>query len=204
VFNSITDKNGPLTYDSLETVHALIMPQSSISGESIEFKTDTQGLEGLLEAYEEKERRILPSTSDIMGIKQFRKERGLAGPASLQYGEDLTALKITDVEKFWLLQNFNIYLRVGRTLLNIYLWQITLFKQDSIFFGINFNMLILLYMKPNVPATSPPVLSLLKEEKNQGSIPGYTFPLQNLFFDFFKIYFDPWISLTVTITKKWL
>jgi hypothetical protein len=107
VFNSITDKNGPLTYDSLETVHALIMPQSSMSGESIEFKTDTQGLEGLLEAYEEKERRILPSTSDIMGIKQFRKERGLAGPASLQYGEDLTALRITDVEKFWLLQNFN-------------------------------------------------------------------------------------------------
>jgi hypothetical protein len=52
-------------------------------------------------------RRILPSTLDIMGIKQFRKERGLAGPAALQYGEDLTALKITDVEKFWLLQNFN-------------------------------------------------------------------------------------------------
>lgn len=58
-----------------------------------------------------------------------------------------------------------------QTLLNIYLWQISLFKQDSIFFGELFNMLILLYMKPNVPATSPPVLSLLKEEKNQGSIP---------------------------------
>ncbi|PNX83902.1 hypothetical protein L195_g039952, partial [Trifolium pratense] len=51
-----------------------------------------------------------------------RKERGYAGPVALQYGEDLTALGITNDTKFC--RRFQ-----------------------------------------------PPVLSLLKEEKNQGSIP---------------------------------
>ncbi|CAJ2671090.1 unnamed protein product [Trifolium pratense] len=35
------------------------------------------------------------------------KERGYAGPVALQYGEDLTALGITNDTKFWLLQNCN-------------------------------------------------------------------------------------------------
>ncbi|MCI31678.1 hypothetical protein A2U01_0052890, partial [Trifolium medium] len=80
-------------------MHSLVRPQSSLSGEIIEYKNDDQALEELLKVCEEKARRILPSTSDIMGIREYRKERGFAGPVALQYGEDLTALGITDDER---------------------------------------------------------------------------------------------------------
>lgn len=106
VFGSFTDKYGSLTFDALETVHSRVRPQSSLSGEIIEYKNDAQALEELLKVCE-KTRRVLPSTSDRMGIREYRKERGFAGPVALQYGEDLTALGITDDEKAWLLQKFN-------------------------------------------------------------------------------------------------
>ncbi|KAI5392217.1 hypothetical protein KIW84_076849, partial [Lathyrus oleraceus] len=80
VFDSFTDKYGSLTFDALETVHSRVRPQSSLSGEIIEYKNDAQALEELLKVCEEKARRILPSTSDRMGIREYRKERGFAGP----------------------------------------------------------------------------------------------------------------------------
>ncbi|KAL5052971.1 hypothetical protein RYX36_033653 [Vicia faba] len=107
VFSSFTDKFGSLTFDALETMHSIVRPQSSLSGEIIEYKNDAHALEELLKVCEEKARRILTSTSDRKGIREFRKETGFVGLMALQYGEDLTALGITDDEKIWLLQKFN-------------------------------------------------------------------------------------------------
>ncbi|CAI8619463.1 unnamed protein product [Vicia faba] len=107
VFSSFTDKFGSLTFDALETMHSIVRPQSSLSGEIIEYKNDAQALEELIKVCEEKARRILTSTSNRKGIREFRKETGFVGLMALQYGEDLTALGITDDEKIWLLQKFN-------------------------------------------------------------------------------------------------
>ncbi|XP_058787842.1 uncharacterized protein LOC131662132 [Vicia villosa] len=107
-------------------------------------------------------RRILPSTSDRMGMKEYKNEKGFAGLTALQYGEDLAALDITDDERFWLLHNFNSECAQYISLANFSL------EKRLHFFG---ELLILkLDLKPNVPATSPPLLGLLKEEQNQGSI----------------------------------
>ncbi|XP_039683125.1 uncharacterized protein [Medicago truncatula] len=104
VFDSITDKYGSLTFDAIETVHSIIRPQSSLSGETIEPQNYSQALE---EYFKDKARRILPSTSDRGGIREYKKERGYGGLLALQYGEDLAALGITDELKVWFLRHFN-------------------------------------------------------------------------------------------------
>lgn len=104
VFDSVSDRYGSLTFDAIETVYCIVRPESSPSGETVEYKNYAQALE---EFFNEKARKILPSTSDRRGIREFKKEKGFIGLLALQYGEDLAALEISDDEKAWLILNFS-------------------------------------------------------------------------------------------------
>ncbi|XP_024633351.1 uncharacterized protein [Medicago truncatula] len=103
VFDPIPDIYGCLTYDVIERVHCIVRPQSSLSGEAIEYQNNVHALE----FFKNKAGRILPSTSDRGGIREYKKERGYGGLLALQYGEDLTALEIDDETKVWFLTHFN-------------------------------------------------------------------------------------------------
>lgn len=62
-------------------------------------------MNALLKRMEERERRILPHSSNIKEMREFRKEAGSLKAIAVQYGDDLKAAEFNEDERMWFINN---------------------------------------------------------------------------------------------------